>query len=50
VPDLERYEAEIYELKEHNLVLKAEMKEKDRECYNLQKQLAEARSKIKLSE
>ena len=45
VPDLERYEADIYELKQRVSGLNGELKEKDRECYNLQRQLEEFRNK-----
>lgn len=37
VPDLERYEAEIYELRETIQLLGSELKEKDRESYQLQR-------------
>ena len=50
VPDLERYELENYELKEQAQLLRDEIKHKDRECYNLQRSLAEAKSTIRLQE
>ena len=34
VPDLERYEAEIYELKEEVQYLRKALQDKDRECYH----------------
>ena len=50
LPDLEKYESEIYELKEQALALKHELKEKDRECYNWQQSLATATGKIALQQ
>jgi len=50
VPDLERYELENYELKEQAQLLRDEIKHKDREYYNLQRSLAEAKSTIRLQE
>ena len=50
VPDLERYEKEIYELREQKAALQTELKEKDRECYNLQVQLAEAQDQVDMQE
>ena len=42
LPDLEKYEAEIYDLKQRVKEYETELNTKDRECYNLQKQLGEA--------
>ena len=50
VPDLERYEKEIYELREQKVALQTELKEKDRECYNLQVQLADSQDQMAMQE
>ena len=43
LPDLEKYEAEIYDLKTKVKEQESELKAKDRECYNYQNQLSEAK-------
>ena len=50
LPDLENYEAQIYELGQEKMQLNVQIKEKERECYNLQSQLNEAHNKISLQE
>ena len=50
VPDLEAYEAQIYELREKVSELELELKEKDRESYNMQKQLNEAKTQLIVQE
>ena len=46
VPDLERYEAEIYDLKIKVKEQETELKAKDRECYSYQNQLSEAKQQL----
>ena len=50
VPDLERYEAEIYELRTRVTQLETQLTEQDREQYQLQCQLREAKVQIATQE
>ena len=50
MPDLERQESEIYELRDQVNALQSELQEKKRECYNLSNQLVEAQDRIKLQQ
>ena len=48
MPDLERQESEIYDLRDQLEALQTELQEKKRECYHLSNQLIEAHDKIQM--